>query len=194
MGLLLVLVVAVLWVVTVTDVVRRRDLRVGRRVTWVLATLLLPFFSVPIYWLIKPQRRSPVAASPAPADRTQTLADLIPGWSPDLPDACDQATAWAGSESRVAPEPSFYAWLRESGFAEKHPDCAARLLWTLLGKEGRPTFPACPEVGALTRVLERYLTDGDDLRAVQEQVRRLCPASPPPERRGAGRSAPAALG
>ncbi len=153
----------------------------------------MPLFFVPVYWLIKPQRRSPVAASPAPAGRAQTLADLIPGWSPDLPGACEQATAWAGSESRVAPEPSFYAWLRESGFAERYPDCAAMLLRTLLGKE-RPTFLACPEIGALTRVLERYLTDGDDLRAVQEQVLRLCPASPPPEHREAGRSARPALG
>ena len=193
MLLLLVLVVLVAWIVTVGDVVRRRDLRVGRRVTWVLATLLLPFFAVPVYWLIKPQRRRPVAAPPAPAVHAQTLADLIPGWSPDLPGACEQATAWAGSPSRVAPEPSLYAWLRESGFAERHPTCAARLVGTLLGKEGRPSFLACPEIGALTQVLERHLTDGDDLHAVQEQVRRLC-QPPSPSQGAAERSVPPAFG
>ncbi len=178
MGLLLVLVAGVVWIVTVRDVVRRRDLRVRRRAAWVFATLLVPLFFVPAYWLIKPQRRSPVTVSPAPAGRAQTLADLIPGWSPDLPGACEQATAWAESESRVAPEPSFYSWLRESGIAERYPACAARLLRTLLGKEGHPSFLACPEIGALTRVLEQYLTPGEDLRAVKEQVRRLCPTSP----------------
>ncbi len=103
----------------------------------------------------------PVAARPAPASRTQTLADLIPGWSPDVPGACEQADTRAGGESRVAPEPSFYGWLRESGLAEKYPACAARLVWTLLGSERRPSFPARPEIGALTRVLERYVEDGD---------------------------------
>jgi hypothetical protein len=194
MILLLVLVVGVAWVVTVRDVARRRELRAGRRLAWTLATLLLPVLMIPIYWLIRPQRRSPVAARPAPASHTQTLADLIPGWSPDLPGACEQANAWAGGESRVAPEPSFYGWLRESGLAEKYPACAARLVRTLLGSERRPSFPACPEIGALTRVLERYVENGDDLRAIKEQVRRLCPALPSPDQRDEGRSMHPALG
>jgi hypothetical protein len=194
MIVLLVLVVGVVWVVTVRDVVRRGDLRVGRRVTWVLATLLLPILAAPAYWLVKPQRRSPAAPPPATAGHAQTLADLIPGWSPDLPGACDQANAWAGSGSRVAPEPSFYSWLRESGIAERYPACATKLLRTLLGTERRSSFPACPQIGALTSLLDQYLMDGDDLRAVKEQVRRLCPGMPVPDHKGAGRSVHPALG
>jgi Phospholipase_D-nuclease N-terminal len=194
MILLLVLVVAVVWIVTVRDVVRRRELTVGRRATWVLATLLLPLFAVPVYWLIKPQRRPPAVVPLAPAARVQTMADLIPGWSPELPGACEQANAWAGSESRVAPDPSFYSWLRESGIAERYPACAAKLLRTLLGTERRPSFPACPEIGALTRLLEQYVMDGDDLRAVKEQLQRLCPGMPSPDPRGTGRPAHAAFG
>ena len=194
MLLLLILGVAVVWIVTVRDIARRRELRARRRATWVLVTLLLPVFAVPVYWLIRPQRRSPVAGRPAPAVHTQTLADLIPGWESDVPGACEQANAWAGSESRVAPEPSFYGWLRDSGLAEKYPACAAKLVRTLLVSERRSSFPACPEVGALTRVLERYVQDGDDLRAVQEQVQRLCPTMPSPDQREAGRPAHRALG
>jgi hypothetical protein len=195
MILLPVLVVVVVWIVTVRDVVRRRDLRVGRRVTWALATLLLPLFAIPIYWLIKPLPRSSAAVSHVPAVQLQTMADLIPGWSPDLPGACEQADAWAGSASRVAPEPSFYSWLRQSGIAERYPACAARLLRTLLGGERRLSFPACPEIGALTRLLEQYVMDGDDLRAVKEQLRRLCPGmASSADPAGAGRPADPALG
>ena len=98
----------------------------------------------------------PVAARPAPVSHAQTLADLIPGWSPDLPGACERADAWAGGERR-------------------------------------PSVPTCPEIGALTRVLERYVKDGDDLRAIKEQVRRRYPAPPSPGRRDEGRSLHPAL-
>ena len=194
MILLLVLVVAVVLSVTVRDVVRRRDLHVGRRVAWALSTLLLPLFAIPVYWLVKPLPRPSVAVPRSPAVRVQTMADLIPGWAPDLPGACEQANAWAGSQSRVAPEPSFYSWLRQSGIAERYPACAARLLRTLLGTERRLSSLACPEIGALTRLLERYVMDGDDLRAVREQLRRLCPGMAPADPGGAERSAHRALG
>ncbi len=194
MILLLVLVLAVVWLITVRDVTRRRDLRARRRVAWVFATLLVPFLAAPAYWLLKPQRRAPVATKPAPEGHAQTLADFIPGWSPEQPGACEQANAWAGSGSRVSPEPSFYSWLQESGLAERYPACAARLLRTLLGAERRPFFPACPEIGALTRVLEEYVKDGDDLRVVKELVRRLCPTPASVDQGGAGRPLSPALG
>ena len=44
---LLVLVVVVVWVMTVRDEVRRRDLRTGRRAIWILATLLPPSSPLP---------------------------------------------------------------------------------------------------------------------------------------------------
>lgn len=176
MILLVVVVVLVVWVATARDVVRRVELGAGRRVAWVIATLLLPIVAVPVYWLIRPlPRRSAPATAPA---GTQTLADLIPGWAPDQPDACEQADAWARSASRVRPAPSFYTWLRESGLAEKYPVCVTRLVRTLLGGERRPSFFACPELGALTGVLERYIDDQDDLIAVKKHLRLLCPAVP----------------
>ena len=194
--LLPVLVAAVVCVMTVTGRGAAPDLRAWRRVAWVLVTLLLPYFAIPVYWLIKPQRRSPVAPPPRLFGNhpRRRWPDLIPGWSLDLPGACEQANAWAGSESRVSPEPSFYFWLRESGIAERHPACAAILLRTLLGTERRPMFPACPEIGALTRMLEQHLMDGDDLRALREQVRRLCPEALSPDQRASERSVHPALG
>ena len=50
----------VVWVLTVRDIlVRRKDLGAGQRVTWIIVTLVLPFFAIPIYWLIKPRPRKP---------------------------------------------------------------------------------------------------------------------------------------
>jgi hypothetical protein len=178
MVLVVLAFVVVVWGVTVVDVARRRELAVGRRVVWILLALFLPLLAVPVYWLIRPLRPKRSAKPVAPVAHVQTLADLIPGWTPDLPGACEQANAWAADASHVSPEPSFYAWLRESGLAAKYPACSARLLRTLLGEERRPPFAACPELGALARSLELYVSDSDDLRAIKTHLLRLCPEAP----------------
>jgi hypothetical protein len=178
--MLLLAAVAVmgLWVLTLRDVVQRVDLTRRRRVGWVIASALLPVPAVPLYWLIRPLRPSAPPVSAGRIESAQTLADLIPGWSPDRPGACDQATAWASSGSRVSPQASFYTWLRESGLAGRHPACAAKLVRALLGTERSSSFVACPQVRALTEVLSLSVKDGDDLRAIETQLRRLCPGMP----------------
>jgi hypothetical protein len=175
MLVMLVVLVAVVWVLTAVDVVRRRALSRGGRVAWVAAASLVPFFAIPAYWAVRPlgRRREPRRANQTP----QTLADLIPGWTVDRADACEQADAWARDGSRQHPAPGFYAWLRDSGLAEKYPACAARLVRTLLGSEERRAFAACVEAAALTALLEDYVGDADDLRAIKEQLGRLCPGS-----------------
>ena len=175
MLLLLVVFLVVAWVVTAVHVVRSPRLSAGGRAAWLVTTLLVPFLAIPVYWATRPLPRklAPSARRDEPA--AQTLADLIPGWTPDRADACEQADAWARDMRHPKPAPSFYAWLRESGLAEKYPACAARLVRTLLGGEQRPSFVACPEIGALTALLEKYVSGADDLRAIKDQLRRLCP-------------------
>ncbi len=175
MLLLLLVFLVVAWVVTAVSVVRSRRLSAGGRVGWLVATLLLPFLAIPVYWATRPLPRKPTPAARREEPAAQTLADLIPGWTPDRADACDQADAWARDARHPRPAPSFYAWLRESGLAEKYPACAARLVRALLGGEQRPSFAACQEVGALTVLLEKHVREADDLRAIKDQLRRLCP-------------------
>ena len=179
MVLVLVLIAVVVWVLSVRDIVRRSDLRVRRRVSWVVATLLLPFFAIPGYWLVKPRRRDSARRQVGLQRELRTLTEWIPGWIPELPGSCEEASARACLEPPARPLPGFYQWLRASGLAEKYPACAAKLLRCLLGGERRESFVACPEIGALADVLARYVDAGDDLRRVKEQLLRLCAGSTP---------------
>jgi hypothetical protein len=176
MLLVLLLFVIVVWLLTARDVLRRRLSGTGR-FAWLAATLLLPFVAIPAYWAVRPLPRTPSGARGS-AGSGQTLADFIPGWAPDSADACEQADSWARS-SHAKPAPTFYTWLRESGLADKYPACAAKLVRTLLGAERRTTFGACPEIGALTALLERHVGEAEDVRAIREQLLRLCPGSAP---------------
>jgi hypothetical protein len=173
---LLVIMIAA-WALTLRDVLRRRQRSAGRRAAWIVATIVLPVLVIPVYWLVRPLPRQSDGARGGAAHAPQTLADLIPGWTAERADACDQADAWAHDSSHLNPAPGFYAWLRDSGLAEKHPACAARLVRALLGGERRPSFVACPEAGALATLPEEYLVDGDDMRAIRDQLRRLCPGT-----------------
>jgi len=47
----------ILWVYTVRDLFRRRDLTTFQRVMWLVVIIVAPFLGVLIYWLLKP--RSP---------------------------------------------------------------------------------------------------------------------------------------
>jgi hypothetical protein len=176
MLLVLLLFVIVVWLLTARDVLRRRLTGTGR-FAWLAATLLLPFVAIPAYWAVRPLPRTS-SGTRASESGVQTLADFIPGWAPDSADACEQADTWARS-SHANPAPGFYAWLRESGLADKYPACAARLVRTLLGAERRTTFGACPEIGALTALLERHVGDAEDVRVIRDQLLRLCPGSAP---------------
>jgi hypothetical protein len=173
----LLVLVAVVWVLTAQDVLRRCGLSAGRRTAWILATLLLPVLAIPAYWATRPLPRKTPDAVRREESSPQTLADFIPEWTPESADACEQAEEWARDEHHEHPEPSFYVWLHESGFAERHPVCTARLVGTLLGSEYRASFAACPEVGALAALLEAHVGDADDVLAVKEQLRRLCPGT-----------------
>jgi hypothetical protein len=175
MPLVLLVFLVVAWVVTAVHVVRSRRLSAGGRAAWLVATLLLPLLAIPIYWATRPLPRTPTAPARSEEPVAQTLADLIPGWTPERTDACEQADTWARDARHPRPAPSFYTWLWESGLAEKYPACAARLVRTLLGGEQRPSFVACPEVGALTALLQKHIGDADDLLAIRDQLRRLCP-------------------
>ena len=50
---LLLVVIAVLWVLTALDVLRRRGISGRRRAVWMVATLMLPVIAIPLYWAIK---------------------------------------------------------------------------------------------------------------------------------------------
>jgi hypothetical protein len=175
---LLLVVIAVLWVLTALDVLRRRGMSGRGRAVWMIATLLLPVIAIPLYWAIKPLPRRTSAAASRDEAAPQTLADFIPDWTPESDDACEQAEAWVRDASDAHPGPSFYAWLHESGFAERHAACTARLVGNLLGSEYRASFEACPELGALTAMLEAHVEDADDLRIIKDHLRRLCPSPP----------------
>ena len=164
-----------LWALTVRDILRRRDITGRRRVTWAVVTLFLPLFAIPAYWLVKPQPRKPATPAAAREPRAWKPTDWIPGWVPELPGSCEEAWRRACQGTPLKPGPGLYVWLRTSGFAEKHPTCAAKLLRCILGRERRQSFAACPEIGALTRLLEPYVGSEGDLRAVREELRRLCP-------------------
>jgi hypothetical protein len=176
MLVVLVLFVVIAWVFTAQDLLRRQQLSRGGRAVWLVATLVLPLIAIPVYWAVKPLPRRSGPAARRSGTASQTLSDFIPGWSPDRDNACDLADTWARG-AHVSPAPSFYAWLRDSGVAEKYPACAAKLVRTLLGGERRVTFAACPEIGALTALLERYVGPAEDVLAIREQLVRLCPGS-----------------
>lgn len=175
---LLLIVLLVAWVMTAIDVLRRRGFSAGRRAAWLLAALVLPLPAIPVYWLIRPLPKKVRRAGPEAAPAPQSLADLIPEWTPDVPDAWERATAWACDDSHPTPEPSFYAWLGQSGLATGHPDAAARLVRALLDNEGSRSFAACPEVGALAALFEECTVADGDLIAIRQQLRRLCPGAP----------------
>lgn len=177
MLLLLLVFLVVAWAVTAASVVRSRRLSTGGRAAWLVATLFLPFLAIPVYWATRPLPRKSARTDRSDGAARQTLADFIPGWTPERAGACEQAAAWASDATHESPAPGFYAWLRESGLAERYPACAARLVRTLLGAERRQAFAACPEAGALTAILEKYVRDSGDVGAIREQLRRLCPNS-----------------
>jgi len=194
MVILLVLVAVIVWVVTAQEIARRSDLRVSSRALWIVATLLLPIFAIPGYWLTRPLGRKPARRQLGSEDDARTLAGWVPGWTLEQPGACEQVRAQVCQEPPLRPAPGFYAWLRSSGLAEKHPECAAKLLRCVLGGERRRSFFACPEIGALARVLEGFARSGDDLRAVKEQLRRLCPGMSSAIGGAAAETRPPALG
>jgi hypothetical protein len=175
---ILLMLVAVAWILTAQDVLRRRSTG-GRKAFWLVGALVLPFLAIPVYWAMRPLPRRGARTAERVEPARQTLADLIPGWSPDRADACEQAAAWAHDRSHPSPQPSLYTWLRESGLAEQYPACAARLVSALLDGEYRSSFVGCFEVRALTALLERHVGDAEDVRSIKEQLLRLCPGSSP---------------
>ncbi len=66
MLLLLLIVLLVAWVMTAVDALRRPGLSAGRRAAWLVAALVLPFPTIPVYWLIRPlPKKTPPAAGQA---------------------------------------------------------------------------------------------------------------------------------
>lgn len=54
-----VLVIAVgLWLYTIWDLSRRRDITLLQRVVWFVVTLVAPFVGVGAYWVLKPKSRA----------------------------------------------------------------------------------------------------------------------------------------
>ncbi|HJW74521.1 MAG TPA: PLDc N-terminal domain-containing protein [Thermoleophilia bacterium] len=45
-----------IWLYTVWDLARRRDITLLRRVVWFVVTLLAPFLGVIAYWLLRPRK------------------------------------------------------------------------------------------------------------------------------------------
>ena len=45
-----------IWLYTVWDLARRRDITLLRRVVWFVVTLLAPFLGVIAYWLLRPRQ------------------------------------------------------------------------------------------------------------------------------------------
>jgi Phospholipase_D-nuclease N-terminal len=62
--LLLLVVFIVAWVMTAVDVLRRPGLSAGRRAAWLITSLVLPFPTILVYWLIRPlpKKRNPPRA------------------------------------------------------------------------------------------------------------------------------------
>lgn len=56
--LLTVAAAVVIWLYTVWDLSRRRDLTLLQRVVWFVVTLIAPFLGVIAYWLLRPRKPS----------------------------------------------------------------------------------------------------------------------------------------
>ncbi len=44
----------IIWVLTLVDIIRRRDLGTGRKVLWALAVLVVPIVGVIVYFVVRP--------------------------------------------------------------------------------------------------------------------------------------------
>jgi hypothetical protein len=79
MLLLLLVVLVAAWVTTAVDALRRPGLSAGRRAAWLVAALVLPFPTIPVYWLIRPL---PTRTGP-PGTRARSLDGLAADPRPD---------------------------------------------------------------------------------------------------------------
>jgi hypothetical protein len=173
MVILVAVVAIVIWGATARDVARRSDLPWTRRVLWIGAALLLPLLAVPVYWLIRPLHPTTSAAdgtaqSPSPS--------VVPGWVLSAT-TCRELRRRACNVFRDRVPAAFYSWLARTELSRRHPDCLAKLLRCTLAREPGDVFLGCSDVRALIQTLEPLLRDSRDLRAVTEELLRLCPSA-----------------
>jgi hypothetical protein len=67
LAVLIAIPLLLIWVLTLVDLVRRRDLPTSRKVLWALVVLLVPVLGVIAYFIARP---------PQPTDRVATLDRL----------------------------------------------------------------------------------------------------------------------
>jgi cytochrome bd-type quinol oxidase subunit 2 len=63
--IVLVVVVAILWVITVSDIIRR-DLNGGQTATWLIIVLIVPVVGALLYWAMRRSSYDSDTAQPEP--------------------------------------------------------------------------------------------------------------------------------